>query len=178
MATVVTHAALAAGFFALSRPLQGRWPVLAVGMVLSALPDIDVLGYWVGIPYGHVFGHRGLTHSLFFALFLSGIAAAVIARPLKMPAGLTWVYFFTCMASHGIIDAFTNGGRGIAFFAPFHNERYFFPLRPLQVSVLEPDVFFGEQWPVVLASELLWIWLPITLVLLAGYVAYRRKSGE
>jgi inner membrane protein len=147
-------------------------------MALSALPDIDVIGYWLDIRYGHVFGHRGITHSLFFALLLSGIAAAVIAQRLKIPAGSTWAYFFTCMASHGIIDAFTNGGRGIAFFAPFHNDRYFFPLRPVQVSVLEPDRFFSEQWPVVLASELLWIWLPVTLALLAGYLAYRRKSGD
>jgi inner membrane protein len=30
------------------------------------------------------------------------------------------------MASHGVLDALTNGGHGIAFFSPFLNERYFF----------------------------------------------------
>jgi hypothetical protein len=39
-------------------------------------------------------------------------------------------FLFLATASHGILDAFTDGGRGIAFFAPFGTERYFFPHHP------------------------------------------------
>jgi hypothetical protein len=45
-----------------------------------------------------------------------------------------WVrpYFFVVTASHGALDAMTDGGLGIAFFAPFDNTRYFFPFRPIK----------------------------------------------
>jgi membrane-bound metal-dependent hydrolase YbcI (DUF457 family) len=32
------------------------------------LPDVDVIGLIVGIPYEHVMGHRGFSHSLLFAV--------------------------------------------------------------------------------------------------------------
>ena len=39
------------------------------------LPDADVFGLLVGIPYDSMFGHRGLTHSLLFAAAVGGLAA-------------------------------------------------------------------------------------------------------
>ena len=39
-------------------------------------------------------------------------------------------------ASHGFFDAMTDGGLGIAFFAPFTNTRYFLPWRPIPVAPL------------------------------------------
>jgi inner membrane protein len=44
------------------------------------------------------------------------------------------IFFFLLTASHGILDAFTNGGLVIALFSPFSNERYFFPWTPIEVS--------------------------------------------
>ena len=38
------------------------------------------------------------------------------------------------MASHGVLDALTDGGSGVAFLAPFDDTRYFFPWRPIRVS--------------------------------------------
>jgi inner membrane protein len=49
--------------------------------------------------------------------------------------------FFLITASHGILDAFTNGGLGIALFSPFDNSRYFFPFRPIQVSPIGAGFF-------------------------------------
>ena len=40
------------------------------------------------------------------------------------------------MASHGVLDALTDGGPGVAFLAPFDDTRYFFPWRPIRVSPL------------------------------------------
>jgi inner membrane protein len=68
------------------------------------------------------------------------------------------------MASHGILDALTRGGEGVAFFAPFDDTRYFFPWRPVRVSPIGLD-FFGRAGLGVLASELLWLWLPAGVVL-------------
>src|SRR5437764_9166773 len=44
----------------------------------SMLPDVDVIGFSFGIQYGDLFGHRGFTHSLFFAA-LTGMVAAFAA---------------------------------------------------------------------------------------------------
>lgn len=76
------------------------------------------------------------------------------------------LYFFIVTASHGLLDALTNGGLGVAFFAPFDNERYFFPWTPLEVSPIGVSVALLDRFRVVLANELLWVWLPAFVLLL------------
>jgi len=169
MATLFTHPAIALGlspFF--SSALQSKTIVLT-GAVLTIIPDIDVVGFRFGIPYEHIFGHRGITHSLFFAVIISGLVARFITRSAKMNAFQVWVYLFLCMGSHGIIDALTNGGHGIAFFAPFTNERYFFPFTPIEVSTLNIRRFFQGQGIPVIKSEIIWIWIPCTIVFISGF---------
>ncbi|HSV89890.1 MAG TPA: hypothetical protein VLH80_02270, partial [Nitrospiraceae bacterium] len=61
---------------------------------------------------------------------------------------------------HGVLDAMTNGGLGVAFFSPFDTTRYFFPLRPVFVSPIGVSEFFSEYGVRILASEAIWIWLP------------------
>jgi inner membrane protein len=68
------------------------------------------------------------------------------------------------MLSHGMLDACTNGGPGIAFFAPFSNARYFFPFRPLVVSPIGVQGVFGARGLRIFLSEARWILLPSTLV--------------
>ena len=46
----------------------------AAAAILAVIPDLDVIGMRYGIPYGDMFGHRGFTHSLFFAVVLAWIA--------------------------------------------------------------------------------------------------------
>jgi inner membrane protein len=58
----------------------------------------------------------------------------------------------------------TDGGLGIAFFAPFDNERYFFPWRPIAVSPISVTAFFSERGLAVIRSEILWIWIPCLLL--------------
>jgi inner membrane protein len=41
------------------------------GMICAAFPDIDAIGFWMGIPYHSIWGHRGITHSFFFAFALA-----------------------------------------------------------------------------------------------------------
>jgi inner membrane protein len=75
-------------------------------------------------------------------------------------------------ASHGALDALTDGGLGVAFFAPFDAGRYFFPRTPIRVSPIGAD-FFGPRGLEVLASEALWVWLP-ALALVAAVWAGRK----
>jgi inner membrane protein len=130
--------------------------------VCSVIPDLDVIGFRFGVPYGDFWGHRGFTHSLVFAALLAG---AVIATGFRRGAPNLgrlplFCYLFLATASHGVLDAMTNGGLGVAFFSPLENSRYFFPWRPIRVSPIGVGRFFSQRGYLILQSELLWIWLP------------------
>ena len=139
----------------------------AAACVASALPDIDALGFLAGIPYEHPLGHRGLTHSLVFAL-LVGAVATLFCRPLQATPLAAFGVVFLATASHGVLDAMTTGGLGVAFLSPFSNERFFFPWRFILVSPIGVAPFFSSWGLRVLASELLWIWLPCAAVAAGG----------
>lgn len=171
MPTVITHPAAALGLFPWFRKQIGRPGVLLAGTVLTMAPDLDVAAFRFGIPYEHMFGHRGISHSLLAALLTGGIAAAVGARIWRLHFGLLWAYFFLCMASHGLLDMLTSGGLGIALFAPFTNERYFFDIRPIRVSAIGVSDFLNGRWRIVMGSELRWIWLPSFALAAAGFAA-------
>ena len=67
MASAISHAiaslGVAACFYRPSIPNR----VWSVGAVCTVFPDVDVIGFHYGIPYGDFWGHRGFTHSLIFA---------------------------------------------------------------------------------------------------------------
>jgi inner membrane protein len=162
VASLFSHA-VAAGAIgaAFSRPgWQAR--VWVLGAACSILPDADVIGASHGISFGSLFGHRGLSHSLLFAAAVAAVVVALGFRrtPEDVSRSRLGLYFFLATASHGVLDALTNGGPGIAFFAPFNNTRHFFPVRPVVVSPIGIRPFFSGWGLRVLESELIWIWLP------------------
>jgi len=171
MSTVLTHAFVSA---AATRTVMGpgatrRMYVLAA--VCSMAPDLDVIGLRLGIPYGHLLGHRGLSHSAAFAVVLSLAVLLVGGTGLRRLSGRWWVLWALLLAialSHGLLDAMTNGGLGVAFWSPFSNARYFLPLRPLVVSPIGLTRMFSPWGARVIASELLWVWAPMTICLLTA----------
>jgi inner membrane protein len=101
--------------------------------VVSMLPDVDVVGMALGVPYGAPWGHRGATHSLAMAAALAlGFAWLVRRRDARFVR--TAVLAFAVAASHGVLDAMTDGGRGVALLWPFSAHRYFLPWRPIPVA--------------------------------------------
>lgn len=178
MASAFSHAAAAlsigAWFYRPGVPKR----VWTIGALCSAFPDVDVIGFSFGIRYGDFIGHRGFTHSLVFAALLASAPTAIVFRR-GFPAigGLSlFAYFFLATASHGFLDAMTDGGLGVAFFAPFDNTRYFLPWTPIRVSPIGLGRFFTARGLAVLSSELLWIWLPAAL--LAAIPWFLRKRGS
>lgn len=133
------------------------------GAFLCALPDIDFIGYRLGVPYSHLFGHRGFTHSLFFAAFAAIVSLFYFRKLWRSSSASLWVFFFLCGASHGFLDGMTNGGLGVAYFSPFSNERYWMPWRPIPVAPLNPLRIFSDWGLAVLVNELVWIWTPVLL---------------
>jgi len=72
-----------------------------------------------------------------------------------------------------LLDMLTNGGRGIALFAPFSNARYFFPWRPIEVSPISVQRFFSQRGVQIMRSELQWVWLPAAVVCILGMLGRR-----
>ncbi len=174
MPTIVTHGFVAAllGKSLIAARVPARLWLLSV--VCSILPDIDVLGFPLGIRYQDMLGHRGLSHSLVFAISLSLIATllAFPRVPQKSTRFLLFSYFFAVTASHGVLDAMTDGGLGVAFFAPFDDTRYFFPFRPIKVSPIGL-AFLSARGLDVLWSEFLWVCIPSSII--AGTILGLRK---
>lgn len=170
MPTIITHPAVAL-LRTWAPSLPGR--VAVAGAALSILPDFDVVAFALDIPYAHPLGHRGFSHSLVFAALTSLAATLALHRRF-----VAFAFLFVCAASHPVLDAMTSGGGlGVAFFAPFSNERYFLPWRPIRVSPIGPR-FFSARGVAVLASELMWVWLPVAVLALLGkYVGHRKGEA-
>lgn len=181
MPTVFSHPALP---LALAVGLgRGIVPprLLLAGMLGSVLPDLDVVTFHLDIPYSADLGHRGFSHSLLFAAL---VALAGAAAHRKLGSGFTraFLFLFLATASHGVLDAFTNGGPGVAFLWPWSGQRYFAPpaLRVIGVSPLTISHFLSAYGLAVLWSELRWIWLPALaagLVLVGARRARSRRRG-
>lgn len=169
MPTIFTHPAVPMAMaLGLGRGVvSGR--LLLAGVVASVLPDLDVVAFRLGIPYAADFGHRGFSHSLLFAALVALAGAALFRLLRSTPARAFWFLFLVTL-SHGILDAFTNGGLGIAFLWPWSGTRYFAPVQVIEVAPLALSRFFSPRGAAVLRSELLWVWLPFlgTAALMAG----------
>lgn len=177
MASLVTHALVGAALGQAANPeLRKRRSFWALAVLCAVLPDFDVIGFAIGVHYGDLWGHRGMTHSLLFAVFV----AAVSALWLQQSAKERWKIgglLFLIVASHGVLDALTNGGLGVAFLSPFDRNRYFFPWRPIQVSPIGARALFSSHAIQVLRSEL-WVWGPaLAVVLIVPWVRQMRARG-
>src|SRR5690348_18421064 len=122
MPTIISHAAvpLAAGV-GLGRKRIPR-PVLITGIVASMLPDADVLMFRFGATYDSVWSHRGVTHSIGFALLIAGVGAFLLRR--FAPPLMAFAFVFLSTGSHELLDMLTNGGHGVAIFWPLSEQRY------------------------------------------------------
>ena len=183
MPSVMTHSLVGAVVSKLvtTRSVPKRFWVLSI--VLPSFPDIDVIGMAFGVAGEDLFGHRGITHSLFFAVVVGVSVVAIFFRKSNLTARMTFLlalYFVFLTASHGVLDAFNDSRLGVAFFAPFENTRYFFPYNPIDPSsvLLFEESSFGvglmvEKFYVLLRSEILWIWIPLFVLLVGKFVLPR-----
>jgi len=158
--TILTHAAL---------PLIAAWAAgpqriprkLAVAAALVAvIPDLDVAGRAFGISPESLLGHRGISHSVGFAILIAMLAASAV----KLPWQRSLPFLFLCSLSHGLTDMLTDGGKGIALLWPLSDERMFAPFRPIEVSPILLRGFENGKLPLVLASELFWLIGPAILL--------------
>jgi inner membrane protein len=167
------HAAVGATF-SLALPKAARPAWLAVALAaLAASPDLDVAGLRMGIAYEDPLGHRKLTHSLPFAAAIALASWPLwrlgrFARP-----GLAVGLVFAALASHGLLDTFTDAGLGAGLLIPFDAHRFFAPFRPLLTSPLSVRAFFTTHGLEIIVNEMLWT-SPIVLALAGVCIGLRR----
>ncbi len=147
-------------------PCKPAWMWIA-SACLAAAPDLDVLTLAWNVPYHSFFGHRGFFHSLLFSAVV-GTGIGLVAQMALGGTTWQWTGFFALvLASHGILDCFTNGGLGVALLSPFTTHRLFFPWRPIQVAPIGVAAFFSRRGLLVMRSEIAWVWLPAALLVAA-----------
>ena len=178
MASAFGHALAAITLGTNFSKILKSWKFWVLGVICSIFPDLDVIGFQFQIPYDSFWGHRGFSHSLLFALLFGTFLTAIFYWKgfLSKNGMLLICYFSLCTSSHAILDALTSGGLGVAFFSPWDNTRYFFPWRPIQVSPIGVEKFFGEWGRRVLLSEAIWIGIPCLIYITFTKVIRRIKQ--
>ena len=181
MASIFGHAALALGIGGGLLPKKANRNLLIIGVLCSMMPDIDVVGFGMGIPYESMLGHRGFTHSIIFGAFWALLVVKLFFSKSQIKFWNAFLYLFLCTVSHGVLDAMTTGGKGVGFFIPFDVSRYFFPWRIIRVSPIGVERFFSDTGLQVIYSEFMWIMIPsfvlgVSLYLIQKKSLFKRNS--
>lgn len=113
------------------------------GALAQSIPDIDfVAAFWLN-PAENLLAHRGITHSLLFAILIVP-AFAFTANAVHRPHNISlkkWLLFFAVeVCVHLFIDGFNN--YGVGWFEPFMHQRYSFN------AIYVADPFFSI-WPAI-----------------------------
>lgn len=110
-----------------------RWKILVFSGLFAAAPDLDLAGKRAfGIPSGSILSHRGLFHSPFFLILLAAILAGIATYQHSRRAfAELWLLWATCMVTHPLLDAMTDGGHGVMLLLPLTRARFFLPWRPI-----------------------------------------------
>ena len=173
MPTIFTHAVFASAAGEALKPenVTARYWLLTI--FCSMLPDADAVGFFFGVSYGSMLGHRGITHSICFALLVGLIGSQMF----RVSRWKLFLYFSFVTMSHPLLDMLTDGGLGVALFAPFSDKRFFLPWRPVEVSPIGVG-FFSERGLTVILSEIIWIWIPSASIVLVSWVVRKRMRAR
>lgn len=160
MPSLLSHPAVPLALAAMAGRRLVPPPLLAAGVGMSLLPDLDGIAFLFDVPWHSPFSHRGLTHSIAFAL-LCALLVSLQAQRLKADRLRAFAFLAVSMASHGLLDACTNRGGGVSLLWPLDNTKLAFGFRPIQTAPLSLERLFSGEGLLVLQSELLWVWLPL-----------------
>ncbi len=165
MPTIFSHAVFAVLLGKAAVKKSATYWLWFLTAVCAMIPDADVISFYFRVERDSMFSHRGFTHSILFAIlfgaFIAFIADKFLNTKISFPKLL--MFFSLTTFSHPFLDMLTNGGSGVALFAPFSNERFFFPFRPVEVSPIGIS-FFSSRGLDVILSEMIWVWLPAFLI--------------
>ncbi|MFN0014946.1 MAG: metal-dependent hydrolase [Saprospiraceae bacterium] len=174
MASIFGHIAASSALGLSFFPKQATTKALLLAGLCAFIPDADVLAFRFDVPYTSIWGHRGWTHSLAFAVVFGTLIAGLFYGRQKGWWKMAF-WFVLATASHPLLDMLTTGGMGCALWWPLSEERLFFPLQVIRVSPLEIRDFFSKWGLRILASEAIWIGIPGAVLVLASRL-WRREG--
>jgi inner membrane protein len=178
MPTIMTHAVAASTLVRLVTPHRRLGaPFWALCAGLAMLPDLDVIAYAFPVAYDSIWAHRGISHSFLAAGIVAALATLWARRRVPLRAPVLWLCFALAMASHGVIDTMTAGGKGVALLAPFDATRYSSPWRPMRASPIGA-AFFSRWGLSVLTGEVVCVWVPCAAALLIARAARDARSDR
>jgi inner membrane protein len=160
MPTVFSHIAFPVAAAVAMGRARVSTSMLLVGMLATVVPDFDGIAFKLGIPYGGMWGHRGFTHTIGFALAM-GLFGLLLARRWQLPKWKAFAWIALCTFSHPVADTLTNGGIAIPLYWPTTETRFFSPWTPVEVSPIALKRFFAERGAVVIWSEIKVLWIPL-----------------
>ena len=107
----------------------------AWGAALGTLPDLDILAYPFLDSVGELAFHRGITHSILFAVAMTpliGLSLARLHRSTDLPASRwMWLVVLT-IGTHILLDCFTVYGTQV--FQPFSD----YPVSWNSIFIIDP----------------------------------------
>jgi len=122
------------------------------GATLAALPDLDFIGRLFGTS-GEL-GHRGATHALSFAC-VCGVVLGWAVSHHGEPRARAMLFASLAIASHGLLDLFTDCSTGVALFWPLSATRFLASWRPVPAVPISRELFEARGLLSVLRELLL-----------------------
>jgi len=157
--------------FAQGRPPRRTWIFAAA---CAVAPDLDWFTTFLPSADGTSLAHRGMSHSLIAAALLAAAAMLIGFRP-HLRNLRHWACMLCAAFSHGLLDACTFGGTGVAFLLPFSKARFVCLWQPLFVSPIPLSGKLLDWLLFSLGTELVWIGIPAILVFAGPPVLQRLR---
>jgi inner membrane protein len=141
---------------------------------LALAPDLDLITSFWGVPPNTPLAHRGISHSLFFALAV-GCLVGLLYRGRAGQKSLAGGVAMAALASHGVLDTMSQLGNGPMLLWPVSAQSYEFIWRPIP-GVLNAAHYLTVQAVPTLIIETL-IFLPLILFALATLLPRRVEKA-
>ncbi len=160
MSTVISHSLVGAGIASFFQ-FENKKKIVITSLLLAGLPDSDTIVMSI-IGRGTVFDHRGVFHSIFFAIMIGALAALFFKRKkwiapneyLKLA-----ILFAAITFSHPFFDGFSTDWKyGVSYLAPFDMTKYFWFSSPLPLVPLSPTLLFSERGINIFLVEVAMLW--------------------
>ena len=178
----LTHALVPlAGAIAISRRPY-PWRLIVVAGAAAMAPDLDGLAHhFLGVEAGSIYGHRGLSHSFVVAVAVGAFLAS-FHRMMRVEYLRAVVVIGAAVASHGLLDMMTDGGRAVAYLWPMSSARYFADWRPIHNVAIHRHNYLAAGI-IRLLSEIRQVIVPMMLAALLVRFARqafvgRARSGD
>lgn len=141
------------------RPSRRTW---LLASACAVAPDLDWFTAFLPLAEGSGLAHRGMSHSLVAAGLLT-VAAMLIGFRSRLRSPHPWACLAAASFSHGLLDACTFGGTGVAFLLPFSDARFVCAWQPMFVSPIPLSGRLLDWLLFSLGTEALWIGIPALL---------------